>query len=226
MSHASNRCRGFTLIETVIGIGLIVLITGGVFRIVLSVAEAANTIKSVQIRREMIATVVDSLRWTLRRAPAFATVRIGPAEPGDKALGLLIRDDATNPFAGADLPPGVAIVLRFEQLRGGTGELCRYLTLPAPEDVLIPPLDKTTRMVLLGDVAQFEWNSYDFERREWLAEPTPLNNRPSALRLALRTGDDSTVRNFIFGVAPSRLGAPPGTNPAPEEGPPPQRSGD
>ncbi len=202
MTSSLKGQAGFTLLEVILGVMIMALLAGASYRIVESVAQAATVIERSQARRENVAAFVDTLRWTFRRMPM--QTRLGFVKPPQDvgAPDLMIREDPSPPFVSAAIRPEVGVVLRVEPQGVGLLRIARYLTVPAPPEVLEPPVDDSTRLVLLNDLSQVSWSIFRPEMDEWQETMPEDGSRARVIRLTIRLAEESVERAFIFSIAP------------------------
>lgn len=220
-----TRCEaGFTLIELIIGIGMILLLAGGVYQIVISIAEASTEIQRRQARRESIAALVDTLRSVLHRLPSNAVFELSPRSPAEgSAVDVIFRDDPSHPFCGEPLPDGVPILLRLEPQGQGIFHLCRFVGRPSPPGIIDPPVESETRLVLLRDIRSMRWDVFDSQRGEWKSELPRGEPRPRLVRMELLPAEEAVPLVVVFALAPKGSSqTSDGSSPAP----PPEQSSD
>lgn len=224
-ARPARQRGGFTLIELIIGIGMILLISGGVYQIVLSIAEASSEIQRQQARRESLAALVDTLRAVLRRLPSGAGFELAPRSPADGSpVDVIFRDDPSHPFCGEPPPEGTPILLRLEPQGQGVFHLCRFLGRPAPPGVFDPPVEPETRLVLLRDIRSMRWEVFDSQRGEWVSEFPKDGSRPRLARLDLLPAEEAVPMRVVFALAPKVTRQPGGGGgPQPPDGGNPQQ---
>lgn len=212
-----TRPSGFTLIEVLVALTLLVAALAMVFGVVRSAGRATERAEATAQRSERMRAVQGLLRSQLATAMPVP-MRIDP-ESGE-AVFLVGEGDGVE-FVGnmpGYLARGGPYWQRFDLVRGERGLQLRFqfrqMTPEGPLEAERPP------QVLLDGIraARFEYRSLDDEMKPgpWTDEWTYRTMLPPLVRLNLRFEDETRVWPEF--VSHLRLGSSYGYGPAPQAG--------
>lgn len=211
------RSGGFTLIEVIVALSLLVAALALVFGMVRSTGRATERADAVAQRSERMRAVQGLLRSQLSGAMPVP-MRID-TESGEAVF--MVGDERSVEFVGnmpGYLSRGGPYWQRFELVRGGDGMQLRFefrqMTPDGPLDPERPP------QVLLDGIrdAGFQYRSLDDQMKPgpWTRDWTYRAMLPPLVRLNLRFNDERRVWPDFVSHLP--LGASYGYGPAPQAG--------
>lgn len=188
-------CRGFTLVEMILALGIFALLAGAVFSSVQAVTSASAVLAEEQVRARRVDAFMGWCRRGFRSLPARAEVVLRTRETGGAGLAvdLLVRR-APGAFALGEFDArGPDIVLSaLPDGRGGASlAVARFPGNWAVEEVA-DKLGKEDWVPLLQGVRRLSWTFWDPGQRVFV-EQWPVGQRtPELIRLqmSLETGEE------------------------------------
>lgn len=171
MHPRADRTRrgapGFTLLEIILAMFVLVMLVAGIFAIVGGTTQLADEMERAHERDARVHSFAKFCERTLRNLPANAQVRMRLKQSGNHYLSELALKNAPSPI-GATGANGMTII-RTEQ--APDGYLRVVLEMLSNEEAADRELDKgeavKQRLVLLEDVARCEWKFYNPISLEW-----------------------------------------------------------
>jgi hypothetical protein len=163
----SRRARGFTLLEIILAMFVLVMLVTAIFSIVGGTTQLADEMELAHERDARVHSFAQFCERTLRNLPGNAQVRMRVKQIGGRYLGELALKNAPSPI-GASGANGMTI-LRTEQ--APDGYLRVVLEMLTEEESNAMELGKgdavKQRLVLLENVANCEWKFYNPLSLEW-----------------------------------------------------------
>ncbi len=216
--------RGFTLIEVMLAIAILVLLMGGLFGTVRATVKACGALRETQQARERIDGFFLVCQQTFPALPAPATLVTVPAGPGSPAVSLVLRNAPAALAVGArGVFFGETAVVARPQNNGGLTLGIEYRQIdPQTNQVRPDPL----WLPLVTDLQGVAWSFYDGQTGQWQERWDDASRHPTLVRLTLVfLGDPQKwTRTFwLPKLLPPATGQIP-TSPAPDPTAPPHPS--
>jgi prepilin-type N-terminal cleavage/methylation domain-containing protein len=162
-----RRARGFTLLEIILAMFVLVLLVTGIFAIVGGTTQLADEMERAHERDARAHSFAQFCERTLRNLPANAQVRMRLTQSGNQYIGELALKNAPSPI-GSTGANGMTI-LRTEQATDGY--LRVVLEMLTNEEARAKELGKgdavKQKLVLLENVAKCEWKFFNPLSGEW-----------------------------------------------------------
>ena len=182
-----SRRAGFTLIEVIAAMALVMLLIGGIYGIANGALELSRANGEARLADLRLTNLVELWRRQFEKLPPGARLRTEPGDGGtwlgiDNADGLL---DWNPALAQADT---VAFGLEddrlvLEQWQGS---------------------QRLASVALLPDVEALRWEFYDPVETRWIANQWPhAGRRPQLAAVILKLGRDPGSQRHVFRVAPA-----------------------
>ncbi len=192
MRANTQRRNGFTLIEVIISVALLVLISGALFALLSSVLES-RIVMTERIQKQNRLIAWDHfLRMTLEKLEAETIIlteeatNTGIATPGYK-IRFINATMKVGPYAEYNSDSSFII----ETVEGTKGTVTLQL-IPYPAlnetgnlSAIYPPL------VLIEDISEIRFEFYNALSNEWTEEWLMNNQKPHAIKnhITLRSGE-------------------------------------
>lgn len=165
--QSRRRARGFTLMEIILAMFVLVLLVTGIFAIVGGTTQLADEMERAHDRDARAHSFARFCERTLRNLPANAQVRMRLTQSGNQYLGELALRNAPSPI-GSTGANGMTI-LRTEQ--APDGYLRAVIEMLTNEEAAAKELGRggvaKQRLVLLENVAKCEWKFFNSRSGEW-----------------------------------------------------------
>ncbi len=159
--------RGFTLLEIILSMFVLVLLVTGIFAIVGGTTQLADEMERAHERDARVHSFAQFCERTLRNLPSNAQVRMRLKQSGNHYLGELALKNAPSPIGGAGAN-GMTIIRTDEAPDGYLRVVLEMLT---NEEAAAKELGKgdaaKQRLVLLENVAKCEWKFFNPQSLEW-----------------------------------------------------------
>jgi len=181
----ASKQRGFTLIEVIAGLALVMLLIGGIYSIAGGALELSRASGEARLADLRVSNLVELWRRQFENLPAQAQLRVEAGDDGpwlgiEKSAGLLawnsaLADSDTTAFGIEDGQ------LVLEQWNG-------------PERLAV--------VTLLNDVEAFDWQFYDAAEERWIDNQWPHTHRRPQLAAAIfQLSRDPGPQRHVFRVA-------------------------
>ncbi|MFQ3669994.1 MAG: prepilin-type N-terminal cleavage/methylation domain-containing protein [Verrucomicrobiia bacterium] len=196
--------QGFTLIEVIVSISVLVIVSSSVFLIMRTALEASTALESTQLefqRQETLRRVLDRM---FRELPA--TVRLTAlAREGDAGATQieLAPFDPLEPWRPTRDPLKEAALTLQEQANSLYTFGVR-LRDPELRAFTASPAEGTEFFPLMRDVRLVTWRFFSADTQEWLASWTSAATRPALIEFTWQPGDGTPPQRWIFRVAPAQ----------------------
>ncbi|MFT5469519.1 MAG: type II secretory pathway pseudopilin PulG [Verrucomicrobiales bacterium] len=232
VSGSKRPVGGFTLLELTLAIGVLALLTAGIFGLATGSIELTNELgeqSQVQLARQRL---VELCRRNLESLPASAAIEIRPTTHDFAPNEIAFHNHPVAfRFGGAvTLPSTVVLSSRPD---GGGGFMIRshYLemndALKYRKGVEVDSLSESPALALIRGIHSFKWEFYEARTDEWLDEWKLENGRPGFVALNLRMLGEIEASRHVFWLPPRarppqfQAPAPPtdGTEPVDPENP-------
>jgi len=165
--QSRRRPHGFTLMEIILAMFVLVLLVTGIFAIVGGTTQLADEMERAHDRDARQHSFAQFCERTLRNLPANAQVRMRLTQSGNQYLGELALRNAPSPV-GSTGANGMTL-LRTEQ--APDGYLRVVLEMLTNEEAAAREHGRgdvvKQRLVLLENVAKCEWKFFNPQSGEW-----------------------------------------------------------
>ena len=237
---AKIRPAGFTLLEVVIAIGLLAIIVGMVLGIARTSLALGNTIVKTQNEEMEHQAFIDLLGQRFSALPGNTRLELKSQDAGGRYLSDLTLQNVPLSFTwGGEERIAKAVQLSTVKRRSGFLDIVlRYY-----EDEILQGAESTfgksaldtkpfAEIVLLTDVAYFEWRALDGQSLEWQYDWEIQGRVPLQLELVMAVGAKGEEIRHVFWLPPKqnpevmmRQLLQPGAPDAPTGGTPPPSDG-
>lgn len=204
------RQPGMTLLELVIALGLMALIIGMVFGIARTSLELGNSIVETQAAEMERQAFFDLLASRLGSLPGNTRLDLQVKDSGSHYLSDLTLQNAPMGFSwGGTERVAKAVQLSTVKRRSGFLDIVlRYY-----ENEILPNPGETTpaaasdekpfaEVILLSDVAYFEWRVLDGRSLEWQYDWTVAGRLPLQFELVMAIGARGEEMRRVFWLPP------------------------
>jgi len=230
---SNTRPAGFTLLELVIALGLLSIIVGMVFGIARTSLSLGNTIVRTQNEEMERQAFMDLLGQRFSALPGNTRLELKSEESGGRYLSDLTLQNVPLSFTwGGEERIAKAVQLSTVRRRSGFIDIVlRYYEneiLEGSESTFgASALSKEpfAEIVLLTDVAYFEWRALDGRALEWQYDWEVQGRLPLQLELVMAIGAKGEEMRQVFWLPPKqnpevmmRQLAQPGANEVPGGG--------
>ena len=200
MRISSNS--GFTLLELIVGIGLIGIVLTGVYKVASKSIELSENVLVRQHDNLHMHSFMGLLKRNIEDIPGNARINMEPAElQSGVARSEIALVDYPLAFSWAGVSAGSKIVFIVsgpdKSLEGASQIEIRYLNQEEAEiyeERQSLPDDLGMGIVLMNELKNVTWNFYDQRNKEWVdqwsAEDYP-NQRPSMVYMEISFLDES-----------------------------------
>lgn len=227
--------RGFTLIEVIAAMAILMTVIGGVYGISHGAISLGKTMSETRIHEARLMNFVTTWREYLETLPPSTRITVGEKPSRKFGRGSLLFENGTVPFAWTRevrLCPAVEFKLvKAHDRDQGSDLIIRHLRKPeratSPEDYEI-----LAEMPLLHGLREFTWQFYDAEKKKWVTlwEDQPAPPLFMRLNLSFMTEPREKRYEYVFwfsgGNQINETGTTTGLPPAHLQGvPPPVQSG-
>lgn len=206
------RPQGFTLLELVIAMGLLAIIVGMVFGTARSSLALANTIVDTQNEEMLHQAFFELLHQRFSSLPGNTRFELKVSDSGSHYLSDLTLQNVPLAFTwGGQARIAKAVQISTVKKRSGYLDVVlRYYENEILEDSA--STSKTTagdnkpfaEIVLLSDVAFFEWRVLDGRSMEWQFDWDLQGRLPLQIELTVATGAKGEEIRQIFWVPPKQ----------------------
>ena len=193
---------GFTLLELIVGIGLIGIVLTGVYKVASKSIELSENVLVRQHDNLHMHSFMGLLKRNIEDIPGNAKINMEPAElQSGVARSEIALVDYPLAFSWAGVSAGSKIVFIVsgpdKSLEGASQIEIRYLNQAEAEiyeERQSLPDDLGMGIVLMNELKNVTWNFYDQNNKEWVdqwsAEDYP-NQRPSMVYMEISFLDES-----------------------------------
>ena len=200
MRISSNS--GFTLLELIVGIGLIGIVLTGVYKVASKSIELSENVLVRQHDNLHMHSFMGLLKRNIEDIPGNARINMEPVDPQSGVVRSEIAlVDYPLAFSWAGVSAGSKIVFIVsgpdKSLEGASQIEIRYLNQEEAEiyeEGQSLPDDLGMGIVLMNELKNVTWNFYDQNNKEWVdqwsAEDYP-NQRPSMVYMEISFLDES-----------------------------------
>jgi len=206
------RRSGFTLIEVTIALLLLGVLAGMVFGIARTSLNLGKAIVETQAAEMEQQAFYDLLSRRFASLPGNARLGIKVEESGRLYLSDLTLQDVPMSFTwGGNEMLAKAVQLSTVKTRSGSLDIVlRYYENEVLEGSALAPGSSVVAeepyadIVLLRDVAYFEWRALDSTTMEWTYEWDDAQRLPLQLELVLAMGADGKPVRHVFWLPPKQ----------------------
>jgi prepilin-type N-terminal cleavage/methylation domain-containing protein len=208
---ASPRRRGFTLLELVIAMGLLAILVGMVFTTARTSLALGNTIVKTQNEEMLQQAFFELLNRRFSSLPGNARLNLAVNDSGSHYISDLTLQNVPLSFTwGGQARIAKAVQLSTVKRRSGYLDIVlRYFENEVLEDSAATGKTKIdekpfAEIVLLTDVAYFEWRVLDGRSMEWQYDWEVQGRLPLQIELTLAIGAKGEEIRQIFWVPPKQ----------------------
>jgi prepilin-type N-terminal cleavage/methylation domain-containing protein len=208
---ASPRRRGFTLLELVIAMGLLAILVGMVFTTARTSLALGNTIVKTQNEEMLQQAFFELLNRRFSSLPGNARFNLEVNDSGSHYISDLTLQNVPLSFTwGGQARIAKAVQLSTVKRRSGYLDIVlRYFEneiLENPGATNTTPVDEEpfAEIVLLTDVAYFEWRVLDGRSMEWQYDWEVQGRLPLQIELVLAIGAKGEEIRQIFWIPPKQ----------------------
>ena len=200
-SDAGRRARGFTLIEVIVGMALLVIVIGGVYGVANGALSLGKAMSDRRLQETRIMNFVSAWREYLETLPPNTRITVGEKPSRKFGKGSLLFENGSVPFAwtrAVKLAPAVEF------------KMVRSKTLPRSSDLMVIHLRKPERstssdeyetlaqMPLLEGLSEFSWQFYDAEKKKWVTLWEDQPHPPLFMRLRFGFVSEPKTYEYTF----------------------------
>ena len=220
--------RGFTLLEVILGLGLITMLIGGIYSIATASLQLSNSVLETQADDMHMHAFINLLRRNIQGLPGNAQITMEePNTTGSVYQSELVLDDYPLAFSwGAVAAGSKKVILATEKdSRGGLQFRVRYLNEEETESYEGGNLglNDGISLILIDGLRGVLWEFYNQQTDEWLQEWIQPNQRPTMISLSMEFYAVADPIRTIFWIPtvanPAQItqtaGQTPGTQPQP-----------
>jgi type II secretory pathway pseudopilin PulG len=209
---SSTRSTGFTLLELVIAMGLLTIIVGMVFGIARTSLALGNSIVETQNEEMEHQAFIDLLGRRFSALPGNTRFDLNVEDSGGRYLSDLTLQNVPLSFTwGGEERIAKAVQLSTVRRRSGYLDIVlRYYENEILEGAASTfgqsALDKEpfAEIVLLSDVAYFEWRVLDGQSLEWQYDWEIQGRLPIQLELVMAIGAKGEEIRHVFWLPPKQ----------------------
>jgi prepilin-type N-terminal cleavage/methylation domain-containing protein len=212
VSSARSRCSGFTLLELVIAIGLLAVIMGMVFATARSSLALGNTIVRTQNEEMLHQAFFELLEQRFSALPGNTRFDLKVEDSGAHYISELTLQNVPMSFTwGGQERIAKAVQLSTVKRRSGYLDI----VLKYYENEILEGSASTfgsslrdkepfAEIVLLEDVAFFEWRVLDAGTMEWQYDWNVQGRLPIQLELTMAIGAKGEEMRQVFWLPPKQ----------------------
>jgi type II secretory pathway pseudopilin PulG len=206
----SSRKGGFTLLELVIAVGLMMILVGMVFATARSSLALGNTIVETQNEEMLHQAFFELLNRRLCTLPGNTRFDLKVSDSGSHYISDLTLQNVPLSFNwGNQARIAKAVQISTVKKRSGYLDIVlRYYENEILENSAAPsssadvPKVPFAEIVLLTDVAFFEWRVLDGRSMEWQYDWDQQGRTPLQVELTMAIGAKGQEIRQIFWIAP------------------------
>ena len=185
MNSPSRKQYGFTLIEVIAALALVMLLVGGIYSIAGGALELSRASGEARLADLRVTNLVELWRRQFENLPAQAQLRV---EPGDDGPWLGIENSAGLLAWNSALADADTTAFGFEE-----GELILEQWSGS---------ERLAAVTLIDDVTSCDWQFYDPGEERWIDNQWPhQNRRPQLAAVTFQLGRDPGPQRHVFRVA-------------------------
>ena len=212
MIHRTTRTRnaGFTLLELVLAMGLMVILVGMVFGTARTSLALGNTIVETQNKEMLHQAFFELLNRRLTTLPGNTRFDLKVSDSGSHYISDLTLQNVPLSFTwGGQARIAKAVQISTVKKRSGYLDIVlRYYEEEILENSAAPAQSSAkakepfAEIVLLTDVAFFEWRVLDGRSMEWQYDWDQQGRTPLQVELTMAIGAKGEEIRQIFWIAP------------------------
>ncbi|MCB1224692.1 MAG: prepilin-type N-terminal cleavage/methylation domain-containing protein [Verrucomicrobiales bacterium] len=203
-AHPASARGGFTLIEVLAALALMMVVMAGVYGISGAAVELGRSMSDARVIETRVTNFVTVWRDYFETLPPDIRFTGGVNKTAHNGAGTLRIEGGKPPFAwhrALQLAPAVELAVE----NAGSGAMRLVVRhLREPERPLRPgDYEVMAEMPLLEDLDYMNWQYYDAEERKWFNnwDPEKRPKPPLFLRVRFRLLRDARVHEHVFWVA-------------------------
>lgn len=213
----SKPAKGFTLIEVIAGMALMMTVIGGVYGIASGALHLGKSMAGARLHETRLMNFVCAWREYLETLPPNTIISVGEKPSRKYGRGSLLFENGSVPFAWTRevrLAPAVEFKLeRSKTDRDARTLMVRHLRKPeratSPDDYEV-----IAELPLMENLREFSWQFYDAEKKKWVTlwEDKPAPPLYMRLRIAFAYEPRDKAYEYVFwfsgGNQINEVGAP------------------
>lgn len=213
-SRTGSRSRGFTLLELVIAIGILAILVGMVFGTARSALALGNTVVKTQDEEMMRQAFFDLLGRRFSSLPGNTRFDLQVRDSGRLYLSDLTFQNVPLGFTwGGETRIAKAVQISTVQKRSGyldvvlryyENEILEGSEVTSDSKAAALSKEPFAEIVLLEDVAYFEWNLLDGRTMEWQYEWDLQGRLPMQIELKMAIGAAGQEMRHVFWLPPKQ----------------------
>ena len=218
-NKAGRWARGFTLLEVIVGMALLIIVIGGIYGVANGAITLGKAMADRRIQETRITNFISAWREYLETLPPETIITVGEKPSRRFGKGSLLFENGSVPFAwtrNVKLAPAVEF------------KLVRSETVPHSSDLIVTHLRKPeratsaddyepiARMPLLEGLSEFTWQFYDAEKKKWVTLWEDQPHPPLFMRLRIGFISEPKPFEYVFwfsGGNQRNDALPPGSQP-------------
>ena len=219
-SKAGRWAHGFTLIEIIVGMALMIIVIGGVYGVANGALSVGKAMAERRIQETRIMNFVTAWREYLETLPPETRITVGEKPSRKFGKGSLLFENGSVPFAwtrSVKLAPAVEFKLVRSQVVPRSSDLM-VIHLRKPERATsADEYEPIAQLPLLEGLSEFTWQFYDVENKKWVTLWEDQPHPPLFMRLRFGFTSDPKVYEYVFwfsGGSQRNEALPPGAAPA------------
>ena len=197
----SFRSNGFTLLEVIMAMGLIMFLIGGVYGIADGTLKLSTSMSRSRIRESRLTNFTNQWRACLENLPPGTKLTAKNKDDKNEGSRLLLENCGT-PFAWSRAALAAAAV-EFAVARDGGGHASLMVRhLKHPERATTGDEYYTiAELPLLEDIRTCTWDFFDPTIKEWTAKWDDPSRLPLFMRMRWSFIEDATEHESVFWMA-------------------------
>ncbi len=200
-SDAGRWARGFTLIEIIVAMALLIIVIGGVYGVANGALSVGKAMADRRVQETRIMNFVSAWREYLETLPPETSITVGEKPSRKFGKGSLLFENGTVPFAwtrAVKLSPAVEFkVVRSANVPRASDLMVIHLR--KPERVTsMDPYEPIAQMPLLEGLSEFTWQFYDAEKKKWVTLWEDQPHPPLFMRLRFGFVSEPKTYEYTF----------------------------
>ncbi len=199
--NRSPRNSGFSLLEVIAAMGLIMFLVGGVYGIADGTLKLSTSMSRARISEARLTNFTNQWRSCLENLPP-GTKLTANSKSGKSGESRLLLENCGAPFAWSRNALAAAAV-EFAVARNDSGNsrlMVRHLKRPE-RATTGDEYYTIAELPLLEDIRTCTWDFFDPSTKEWTSKWDDPSRLPLFLRMRWSLSDDTAVHESVFWMA-------------------------
>ncbi len=195
------RHSGFTLLEVIMAMGLIMFLVGGVYGIADGTLKLSTSMSRARISEARLTNFTNQWRACLENLPPGTKLTANRKE-GKSGEARLLLENCGTPFAWSrNALAAAAVEFAVVRVNGGSAQLM-VRHLKHPERATTGDEYYTiAELPLLEDIKSCSWDFFDSSIKKWTTKWDDPSRLPLFMRMRWSLTDNATVHESIFWMA-------------------------